>query len=104
MTPECPKCGDMQIEEVITGRRREYYGPTCSHSWAVPPTQSPASPQQVPIARWAGDAMKPTPRVKRPPPPPKNVPPRDCPHCPTTHQGVKGYLACAVCGTLSVVV
>ena len=48
--------------------------------------------------------MTPTPRVKRPPPPPKNVPPRDCPHCPTTHSGVKGYLSCPVCGTLSVVV
>ena len=49
MTPECPKCGsDTQTEEVVTGRRREYYCPTCSHSWPVPPTQSPASPQQVP--------------------------------------------------------
>jgi predicted RNA-binding Zn-ribbon protein involved in translation (DUF1610 family) len=37
MTPECPKCGNTQIEEVITGRRREYYCPTCSHSWPVPP-------------------------------------------------------------------
>ena len=36
--------------------------------------------------------------------PPKNVPPVDCPHCPTTHSGVKGYLVCLVCGTLSVVV
>ena len=35
---------------------------------------------------------------------PKNVPPVDCPHCPTTHLGVKGYLVCLVCGTLSVVV
>ena len=49
--------------------------------------------------------MTPPPRVKRPPPPPKNVPPRDCPHCPTSHDVyVKGYLVCAVCGTLSVVV
>ena len=38
MTPECPKCGsDTQTEEVVTGRRREYYCPTCSHSWPVPP-------------------------------------------------------------------
>ena len=37
MTPECPKCGDTQTEEVITGRRREYYCPTCAHRWPVPP-------------------------------------------------------------------
>ena len=38
------------------------------------------------------------------PRPVKPLPPVDCPDCPTTHDGVAGYLVCPVCGTLSVVV